>query len=179
MRMMTEQTKIRNEEIENVYKEKSQAIKSKSFSFTKNNELAEDLMQKTFLKALESHHQKTTDCKMYTWIYSINNNAGLNLTRTRKYWQFDEIDDSVEFLVDNVTPLDNVINSETSSRIIELLNTLPEKQRQAVTEVVLNDMSLIELSKKYNLNYNTTKHNYLIGLKKIKEKYIEMGLQNE
>ncbi len=59
------------EDIEEIYKKYANLIKTHIYSITHDLSLAEDIMQETFVIAINQINNFRGDCEIYVWLYSI------------------------------------------------------------------------------------------------------------
>lgn len=59
------------ENIDEIYKKYAKLIKNYIFSMTSNENLAEDIMQETFIVAIKEINKFRGDCEISVWLRSI------------------------------------------------------------------------------------------------------------
>ena len=99
---------------------------------------AEDITAQTFLTAFESFGGFRQDGHFASWLFTIARNRAMDHFRQRKNTaSFDEVDD---IPVEN-DPLYGVIRSEQTAALSELIQALPEEDRELLRLRFLASMS--------------------------------------
>lgn len=139
--------------------------KSKVFTtiylIVKDRYLAEDLMQDVFIKAVHKMKggQYNEEGKFLPWIVRIAHNLAIDTFRKHKRYPtviMDEgmsIFDSLSFSEDSVESLK--IKGETESMIRDIIQKLPENQREVVMMRHYADMSFQEIADATGVSINT------------------------
>ena len=106
--------------------------------FICDQEVAQDIVQETFLRAYRKRADFRAIAKFSTWIYTIAGNLAKSELRRRKRWRFLRLDssddDETSFeLPDNTNRPDRIVETMlTEPRIKAALGKLPDKYREAV-----------------------------------------------
>ncbi|MFN8416961.1 MAG: sigma-70 family RNA polymerase sigma factor [Cytophagaceae bacterium] len=139
--------------------------KSKVFTtiylIVKDRYLAEDLMQDVFIKAVHKMKggQYNEEGKFLPWVVRIAHNLAIDTFRKHKRYPtviMDEgmnVFDSLAFSEDSVESLK--IKGETESMIREIIQKLPENQREVVMMRHYADMSFQEIADATGVSINT------------------------
>lgn len=117
------------------------------FRLVHNSEIAEDLVQETFLRVYKNRHNYQATSNFSTWVYTIALNLARSELRKRKRRQFFSINSSPNSH-DNMTegfdlpdpsfgPADHLAHSELGRAIQKAIDQLPVKYR---TVIVLRDI---------------------------------------
>lgn len=139
--------------------------KDKVFSsilfLVKDKYVAEDLFQDTFIKIIDS----IRDCsyneegKFLSYAIRIAHNICVDHFRKVKRTQSAETDDNNNYSEIYNFPDDaadkNIIELQTSERVKQLLNMLPEDQREVIVLRHFADLSFKEIAKVTNCNIST------------------------
>lgn len=132
---------------------------------TRDLELAEDVVQESFVKAFRKIHLFEGRSSFKSWLYQIALNTARNKLRANRL---------------EVVNLDNVSISTTDTAerqmiqvdIRELLrkevDKLPDRQKVALELRIYEDLSFQEIAQIMDCPYDTAKANYRHGLLKIK-----------
>jgi RNA polymerase sigma factor (sigma-70 family) len=126
-------------------------------------ENAEEMVQDTLLAALENedtpskHDPKKGELK--TWVTTILINKSNTLRKRNKVIEFvplhllDENDESlIDYLQD---PELKAIEKEAISMVQDILDSLPEVQREAYIHVIVDGLTYIETAEKLNISEKT------------------------
>jgi RNA polymerase sigma factor (sigma-70 family) len=138
-----------------------QRIHSTIFFLVKNQELAEDLFQETFIKIITSLRKNhySEQGKFLPWALRIAHNLVIDHFRKEKLMPLQR--DSEEFSVFDIMPANNrnaadqIIYEEKISMVRILLDKLPFEQREVVILRHYAGLSFKDISKMLNININT------------------------
>ncbi|HMN69306.1 MAG TPA: RNA polymerase sigma factor [Bdellovibrionales bacterium] len=134
---------------------------------TRDLDTAEDVVQEAFIKSYKRLHLFEGRSSFRSWLYQIALNTARN--RFRKYAR-----ESV-----GVENMDLAVGEECESRMIALdvrgilqaeIAKLPERQRQALSLRIFDDLSFKEIAEIMQCPYDTAKANYRHALLKLKER---------
>lgn len=115
-------------------------------------QVADDLLQEVFIKIHERLDQLSDESKVESWIYRITRNTVTDHFRANRFSRdVSEIPDQT----DEVTDLHDY--SAYMKCLMPFVRSLPEKDRNVVTEVVFNGMPQREYAEQHGLNYSTVK----------------------
>jgi RNA polymerase sigma-70 factor, ECF subfamily len=106
---------------------------------------AEDLMQRTCLRALEKHAQWQSGTSLISWLYCIAHSVWINEIRSRKlrqHGQIDISDDWYEQLVDTKAP--DPENQLFFRQVVQAVDVLPEAQRSVMLLIAVDGLTYQE-----------------------------------
>lgn len=134
---------------------------------TRDMTMAEDVVQESFIKAFQKLDTFEGRSSFKSWLYQITLNTARNKLRSNKRENV-----SLENLV---LSTDGHIEAQLHrASVFEMIKSeideLPEKQRQAISLRVFDDLSFKEISEIMNCPYDTAKANYRHALLKLKAK---------
>lgn len=148
----------------------------------KNEELANDLFQETFLKVVTKlqNHQYFNTGKLLCWITRIAHNVIIDHYRHQKNDKV--VDGPKENDLSNINTaavLDinretELSNHQTMKDLVFLMNLLPEQQRTVVYMRYFQDMSFKEIAEETQVSINTSlgRMRYaLINMRKLSREY--------
>jgi RNA polymerase sigma factor (sigma-70 family) len=151
----------------------------------KNQPLAEDLFQETFIKVIQSLRsgKYRDNGRFLSWVIRIAHNLIIDHFRKEKQMNSVSNDDSVVDLFnskklsdDNIEEL--IVNSQIKAEIRALINELPDDQREVVLLRHYGELSFKEIADQTDVSINTAlgRMRYaLINLRKlIKEKDLSL-----
>ncbi len=132
-----------------------------------NPEDAENILQETFLKILESLHTFKGGSALSTWIYRIATNFALMHLRSKKrnFVSIDEYpldekrDFSHFFKVTDVDPLKDLINTELKENLQAAIDSLPPKFKTVFILKDIEGLSLKEISTMLKISLPAVKSN--------------------
>ena len=135
------------------------------------HDVAQDVLQDTFIKAYQNFAQFKNDSKLYTWLYRIATNEALQqLAKMKKMQKADE--DAEQQLQKLVA--DNVEHDAEEIQILlqKAIQKLPEKQKLVFNIRYYDELPFEEISKILDMSVSTCKTNYHYAKEKI-ENYIK------
>ena len=150
---------------------------------TKNNDLADDIFQETFIKAIINIKKGayTENGKFAAWISRIGHNLIIDHYRKSSYENTFSNDDNEYELINNIKTEksieDNLAWEQQLNDIAKMIKLLPKEQKEVVVMRFYKNMSFSEIAEKTNVSINTAlgRMRYaILNLKKItKEKVLE------
>lgn len=151
----------------------------------KNQPLAEDLFQETFIKVIQSLRsgKYRDNGRFLSWVIRIAHNLIIDHFRKEKQMNSVSNDDSVVDLFNNKKLSDDnieelIVNSQIKADIRALINALPADQREVVLLRHYGELSFKEIAEQTDVSINTAlgRMRYaLINLRKlIKEKNLSL-----
>lgn len=151
-----------------------------SLRFTKEQSLAEDIVQESFIKAFQKIHLFEGRSSFKSWLYQIALNTARNKYRDR----FGErAADTVNF---EDVPLGvdpgaetGMLMADTRKFIRSEVDRLPDRQRMALTLRIFEDLSFKEIAQIMQCPYDTAKANYRHALLKLKGRIEELDNASE
>lgn len=132
------------------------------YFIVKNKELAEDVFQETFIKAINTIKQgKYTETgKFKAWITRIAHNLIIDHFRQEKYENTISNDELEVDLLNNPSLCDSTIEdvlviSQIHSDVKKLIATLPDNQREVLEMRYYKNLSFKEISETTGVSINT------------------------
>ena len=142
---------------------------STAFKFVKDIQIAEDIVQDSFIKSFKSLGSFREDSTFYTWVYRITVNTSKNYLVSKK--RKDELlqtDISREENytiepIDKDTPEDFLYASQLSKVIIESLNSLGDDTKTALTLREFDGLSYEQIAEVVNCPVGTVRSRIFRG----------------
>lgn len=143
----------------NRYKDK---LYSYIYFVVRNEELAEDIFQETFVKAIVTIQQGryTADGKFAAWLTRIAHNLVIDFFRQERNENLisnDETDtdlfNNIKFSDDNIET--QLINEQVLRDVRRLMDALPDNQREVVYMRFYQDLSFKEIAEITGVSINT------------------------
>lgn len=135
--------------------------------FTREQSLAEDIVQESFIKAFQKIDLFEGRSSFKSWLFQIALNTARNRFRERVH-DFVNIDD-VHLGIDPGAE-NGMVQADVKKRIREEVDRLPDKQRTALQLRVFEDLSFKEIAQIMGCPYDTAKANYRHALMKLRER---------
>lgn len=129
-----------------------------SLSLCRDTNLAQDITQETFLKALKSLHQLKDASKLKTWLFSIARNLFIsNIRKNSKHYTFPleeifNLEDSKAF-----TPEQLYLIQEKTAALQEMIQKLTIEEQQIFDLKVEKKYSFDEISEAMNIKSSTAR----------------------
>lgn len=143
--------------------------------FVKNREDAEEVTQQAFVKAFEKLSGFRGDASFKTWLYQVAMNQSRSFLRSRKTVL--ELNEEVaQKTTREDTPLGGLMKSETALEAAQLIQELPEKQKNVVTLRIVHELSYREIGEIVDCSEQTAKVNFHYGIENLRKKMKQNGL---
>lgn len=152
--------------IEEIYKEYFKTVYKYLFCLTSNHDLAEELTQETFYKAVKKIDTYEGKCKISVWLCQIAKYTWYDYLRRKQ--EIINIDDLYEFKSE-VSLEDKIIEEEEKNLIDGKLNVLDDFSKEVVILRIKGDMSFKEIGNVLNKTENWARVTYYRAKNKLKE----------
>lgn len=114
-----------------------------------NRDLAEDLCQDVFVKALENADSFDADkASVSTWLFTITRNTLIDYFRTRKVTE-----ELPETLTDSESIEDGLVSAELLEQLTEALSRMDERMRDVIILRYYSGKSLREIADGMGISY--------------------------
>lgn len=158
------------ENMEKLYNQYANSIKNYIFCITKDIGLAEDIMQETFIVAINQINKFRGDCEISVWLFSIAKK--ILYQKTRKKNQFNMISIEEFEIADNKILEEEYINKDNKFKLFEALQKLDSNTREVIYLRLTGDLTFKEIGKILNKTENWAKVTFFRG----KQKLIKEGI---
>lgn len=128
---------------------------------TKDKDLTKDIVQDVFVKVFTKANTLQDPNKIVSWIYQIARNEVVNHFRNAKV-------NTLKQEVKTIENLNESLTSEVSECLHPLIDTLPEKYREALILADIEKVSQKEIAKKLNISYSGAKSRVQRGREMLK-----------
>lgn len=168
----------KDQRLEWLMNEYGQSITRLAFTYTKQQQFAEDIAQDVFIKCYEKLDQFRYESSYKTWLYRIT----INLCKDRlKSWSFRNVF-FTEFFAKWGTSVESpeaeLMKSVSSQFISEKIISLPLKYREVIIFYYYEEFTYQQISELLNLNLPTVKSRLYRARLLLKEK-LEGGSMDE
>lgn len=152
----------KNEAFDELLRRHQTRVFSYIYSIVKNKELADDIFQETFVKAIVSLRQGrySASGKFSAWICRIAHNLIIDYYRQEKAEQTvsadqDEVDlfNRKDLCAENIEDL--LINDQIQKDVRKIVDELPDSQREVLEMRYYKNMSFKEIADATNVSINT------------------------
>lgn len=114
-----------------------------ALSMSRSGTEAEEIVQETFLRAMQSAHKLPDDANVDAWLFRIARNVHLSRLRKQKREVGDDALDAVPSGEDIESRL---LNQDQARQILRLLHTLDEPYKEVFTLRALGDVPYSQIS---------------------------------
>ncbi len=166
--------------LEILIKRHQQRLFSFIYSKVQDRSITEDIFQETFIKVIRTlkKGKYNEEGKFLPWVMRISHNLVIDFFRKSNRMPFfkntDEFDIFSVLQDENLNAEKQAIQDQIFSDVRELVNELPEEQKNVLIMRIYKDMSFNEISENTNVSINTAlgRMRYaLINLRKLIEKH--------
>ncbi|MDY3062539.1 MAG: sigma-70 family RNA polymerase sigma factor [Bacteroidaceae bacterium] len=152
----------KNEAFDTLLNRYQSKLYSYIFYVVHDEEVANDLFQETFLKALVriKEGQYTSSGKFYAWITRIAHNLVMDYFRNKEQENTISNDESEYDLLNSIrladhTVEDQMLVDQSLNDVKKIMGSLPESQSEVVRMRLYEEMSFKEIADKLDISINT------------------------
>ena len=154
--------------MEEIYKEYFETVKKYLFCLTHNNDIAEELTQETFYKAVKNIHTFKDDCKISVWLCKIAKNTWLDSIKKNK--NIKDMADNELFEIESLETTDEtVISNQGKLELYKKIQKLDEKTRDVIYLRITGDLNFKEIGDIFNKTENWARVTFYRGKNQLKE----------
>ena len=155
------------ENIDEIYKKYANLIKNYIFTITGDKSLAEEIMQETFIVAINQIDKFRGDCKIYVWLLSIAKKILYKETKKNNLSNLLNIDELE--ITDKKDIEAEFIKKDNKFRLYEAIQKLNASTREVIYLRLTGDFSFKEIGKILNKSENWARVVFFRGKKKLEE----------
>ncbi|CYX42142.1 RNA polymerase sigma factor [Streptococcus suis] len=138
-----------------------------TFSLCKNKDIAEEVTQETFFKALRNIDDFNGSCKLFSWLCQIAKNTLYNyLKKQKKFVQIDEEIISKDLSLDIER---DYLNKEQARNLHQILHNLKEPYKEVFFLRVFAELSFKQIGEIFNKTDSWARVVYYRAKNKIQE----------
>ncbi len=149
-----------------IYEEYARPVHGFLLRLTRNEELAEELLQETFYQALQHIDRFEGRCSLYTWLCQIGKNAWYKeLRRSRRY-----SDEKMEDLVVADTKMsveEQIILKDEFARVQRAIQKLDEPYKDVFILHAIGEVKLVEIAAVYGKSESWARMTFFRAKQKI------------
>ncbi|MCP9769184.1 RNA polymerase sigma factor [Lacihabitans sp. LS3-19] len=160
----------RNSYFEEIYERYSNKVYRKCYSFTYNQEKAEDFTHDIFLKLIVKIGTFKENAKFSTWLYSITYNYCMDQIRVNKKQQEVSLDDNFDLEEDHG---ESEIESMHSEGLKKSMEKIPSDEKALLLMKYQDDFSIKEIADTLNISESAVKMRLLRSKDKLRKLYLE------
>jgi len=151
-----------------LYEHYSDSLYGVILKVTRNEEVAEDALQETFIKVWKNAHKyDASKAKLFTWLFRIARNTAIDKLRSynNRHHKEVQIDKSNVYILPGTTLNQDVLD------IKEHVGRLEEKYQIVLHALFFEGMTQQEASDELEIPLGTIKSRLKIGLRELKKVY--------
>lgn len=138
--------------------------------FLGNEEDAKDIVQEVFIKVWNSRHDVQEVQNWEAWCMRLTRNLSIDRIRLMNRKQTRPIEESYHVLHDALSPHETTEIDESMQKIAEMIQALPEKQKQVIHLRDVEGYSYQEICEILELDMNQVKVNLFRARNAVREK---------
>ena len=162
------------QDMEKIYKEYFAIVNKYLFCLTHNNDVAEELTQETFYKAVKKINTYREECKMSVWLCQIAKNVWYDSLRKNKKQV--NIDDSELFNIEDMNKLEeSIVLKEAKLSLYKKMQELDEKTREVIYLRITGELSFKEIGEILNKTEIWARVTFYRGKNKLREGDLKNG----
>ncbi len=146
----------------------------------KNEHDAEDILQESYIKALEKIDTVDPEGNFTAWLYQIVANKSKNFIKAKKPLLFsDENEETIGELPDEdlqFSPEEQVDQEDLRNEVMAAVDELTEEKRACVMMMYFGDMSVNEIAQSLEVPVSTVKNRLFTARKDLKSKFEKKGI---
>lgn len=155
--------------IEEIYVEYSKVVYKYLFCLTHNEELAEEIMQETFLIAVKDIYKFRGECKLSVWLCQIAKHLWYKeMKKQSKYKNisFEELENEIIF---EYSVEDEIFSKADVTLLFSSIQTLDENSKRVMYMRLIGNLSFKEIAEVMGKTSNWARVTFFRAKKKIRE----------
>lgn len=161
--------------VDDIYQKYARTVYKYLLSKTRDEDIAEELVQETFYQAIKSINRFDGSCKVSTWLCAIAKNQ--LLAYWRKNPKQSSIDNPDENINSNALEIDSaessVLDSLNKIELLKKLHSSPEPYREILYLRIFGDLSFREIGEIMGKTETWARVNFYRGKEKLRKEMDE------
>lgn len=154
------------QDIEQIYNQYFDTVNKYLFCLTHNNDIAEDLTQETFCRALKNLNKFKGECKISVWLCQIAKNIWYDYYRKNKNITVEE---ELLNIPDLTTPEDETISKDEKLLLYQKIQKLNKETREVIYLRITGELSFKEIGTILNRTETWARVTFYRGKNQLKE----------
>ena len=163
---MQERRKVM-QDMKKIYEEYCEVVNKYLFCLTKNYDIAEELTQETFYRAVKKISTYKGECKISVWLCQIAKNLWYDQCRKNK--KIININYDLINVEDGNRVEEQVISNDEKLKLYKKMQTLDEKTREVIYLRITGELSFKEIGDILNKSENWARVTFYRGKSKLKD----------
>ena len=155
-----------NEEILKIWNETNEQLFNFVNQKVKNSDLSKDIIQDVFIKVFSKIDTLKNKEKIVSWIFQITRNEIITHFRNHSFKDSSEEIPELKLSDENLT-------SEFSKCVLPMIDSLPEKYKEAIKLSEIDNISQKELAERLNISYSGAKSRVQRGREMLKSTLLQ------
>ena len=147
-----------------------------SRSFLKNEDGIYDIIQEVFVKIWQNRKKINSEVTFNSYIFTITRNLLLNELRSRLNNEKTRNEIQRLSLAQEYSSLDEIEYRDVKEKVDELINTLPQRQKEIFVLSRTEGLSHKEIAGKLGINTKTVEYHITLAVKHLKYNLKKMGV---
>ena len=156
--------KKKNDEMEEIYKAHSKTVYRYLLSLSGSEQLAEELTQETFYRAVKNASRFDSSCKVTTWLCAIAKNVFLSELRKRK-----KTEELCELSAVCPSAEEQVLSGLGEIEFLRFLHKMNEPTREVMHLRLLGNLSFAEIGEIMGIGETNARVTYYRGKEKLRK----------
>jgi RNA polymerase sigma-70 factor, ECF subfamily len=158
-------------EFERLLERRIQVLYKIAYSYFKDQQIASDALQDSVLLAFRSIDKLKDKEKFDAWITTILVNRCREILRKNKGVKYEELNDNIVILNNSFWKTNECDYSKIDTKLdmLNLINKLDEKHREAIRLKYIGDYTLKEIAAVLDIPLGTVKSRLSTGIEKLRE----------
>ncbi len=159
------------QDMEKIYSQYGEIVYKYVFCLTGNEDITEEIVQETFLVAVQDINKFKGECKISTWLCQISKYIWYKKLKKQKLRQeipLDSIQNSL-FIDESIEEV--ICAKENNLQLFKKLQTLDEDTRNVMYLRILGNFEYSEIAEIMNRSSNWARVVFFRGKQKIKEEF--------
>lgn len=159
-----------------IYKENSPKLLGICRRYVSDLATAEDILQESFLKAIENQHKLKEECALFGWLKKIVINNALQYLRKSKDFSTSEISSDFAEINEEIEESNFLSQQFCTEEMLAAIDFLPSHHKAVFNLYFLENFSHAEIAKQLDIKINTSKSHLLRAKKTLKEQLMKTHL---
>ena len=161
-------------DMDSVYREYEKLVYRFLYSHTHDAEWSQELMQETFLRAVNSISRYDGTCKLSVWLCQIAKHILYQELRKKKQIETVEL---VDYLTDDSAPNGetSILKQESKIELYREIHLLPEREREVVLYRITGELSFREIGEILGKSENWSRTVFYRAKQKILDQWKKEG----
>lgn len=155
------------QDMKKIYEEYCEVVNKYLFCLTKNYDIAEELTQETFYRAVKKISTYKGECKISVWLCQIAKNLWYDQCRKNK--KIININYDLINVEDGNRVEEQVISNDEKLKLYKKMQTLDEKTREVIYLRITGELSFKEIGDILNKSENWARVTFYRGKSKLKD----------